>query len=72
MAEINMIVHYPKSTEDQDALARRVSEIHAAAVIQRIKSLHCPNNQQLELLDAVIGTAKESTLTDGQLSLEQA
>ncbi len=40
-------------------LAKRVSDVHAAAVTQRIKSLNCPTSQKLELLDAVIDTVKE-------------
>ena len=59
MAPINLIVYYPKTEEGQIELAKRVSDIHAAAVTQRIKSLNCPTSQKLELLDAVIETAKE-------------
>ncbi len=40
-------------------LAKRVSDVHVAAVIQRIKALNCPASQKLELLDAVIETVKE-------------
>ena len=59
MAPINLIVYYPKAEEGQMELAKRVSDVHAAAVTQRIKSLNCPTNQKLELLDAVIETVKE-------------
>lgn len=59
MAPINLIVYYPKTEEGQIELAKRVSDIHAAAVTQRIKSLNCPTSQKLELLDAVIETVKE-------------
>ena len=38
-------------------LARRVADVHAAAVTQRIKALDCPSAQQLALVDAVIATA---------------
>lgn len=58
MAPINLIVYYPKNKEGKEELARRVSDIHAAAVNQRLKSLNCPTNQKLDLLDAVIETAK--------------
>lgn len=58
MASINLIVYYPKNEEGQIELAKRVSDIHAAAVTQRIKSLNCPTSQKSELLDAVIETAK--------------
>ena len=59
MAPINLIVYYPKTEEGQIELAKRVSDVHAAAVTQRIKSLNCPTCQKLELLDAVIETVKE-------------
>ena len=59
MAPINLIVYYPKTEEGQEELARRVADVHAAAVTQRLKSLNCPTNQKLELLDAVIETAKK-------------
>ena len=59
MAPINLIVYYPKTEEGQVELAKRVSDVHAAAVTQRIKSLNCPTSQKLALLDAVIETVKE-------------
>ena len=49
----------PKTEEGQLELAKRVSDVHAAAVTQRIKSLNCLTSQKLELLDAVIETVKE-------------
>ena len=61
MAPISLIVYYPKTEEGQIELAKRVSDIHAAAVTQRIKSLNCPTSQKLELLDSVIGTIKEKS-----------
>jgi len=59
MAPINLIMYYPKTEEGQEELARRVSDVHAASVNQRLKSLNCPTNQKLELLDAVIKTVKK-------------
>lgn len=59
MTPINVILHFPTTEEGKEELAHRVSEIHAAAVIQRIKELNCPTQQKLDLLDAVIKTAKE-------------
>ena len=58
MAPINLIVHHPKTPEDQAELARRVADIHAASVIQRIKGLNCPTSQKLELLDGIMETVK--------------
>ncbi len=59
MAPINLIVHYPKTEEGREELAKRVSDVHAAAVIRRINALNCPTSQKLELLDAVIADARE-------------
>ena len=61
MAPINLIVYYPKTEEGKEDLARRVSDVHAAAVNQRLKSLNCPTIQKLELLEAVIETAKKNS-----------
>lgn len=58
MAPINLIVYYPKTDAGKADLAARVAEVHASAVTQRLKELNCPTNQKLDLLDAVIETAK--------------
>ena len=59
MASIHVIVHYPKTEAGKEELARRVSDVHATAVNQRLKSLNCPTSQKLALLDAVIETKKK-------------
>jgi len=59
IAPIDLVVYYPKTEEGQMELSKQVSDVHAAAVIQRIKSLNCPTRQKLGLLDAVIETVKE-------------
>ncbi len=59
MAPVNVIVYYPKTEEGKDELARRVADVHASTVTQRIKSLNCPERQKLELLDAVIETVSQ-------------
>jgi hypothetical protein len=58
MAPINLIVNFPNTKEGQIDLANRVSDVHASVVVQQIKSLNCPVSQKLELLDAIIKTAK--------------
>ena len=58
MAPINLIMYYPKTDKGQAELAKRVADVHASSVIQRLKSLDCPTQQKQELLDAVIDTAK--------------
>lgn len=61
MAPINLIVHSPTTETGKEELARRVSDLHAATVTQRLKELNCPTQQKLDLLDAVIKTAKGRT-----------
>lgn len=60
MAPVNVIVYYPKTEEGREYLARRVAEVHANAVIRRLKSLNCPTRQKLELLDAVVNTVQKN------------
>lgn len=59
MVPINVIVYHPKTREGKEELERRVADAHAATVNQQIKSLNCPTNQKLELLDAVIVAKKK-------------
>ena len=61
IAPIHVIVYYPKTEAGKEELARRVSDVHATAVNQRLKSLNCPTSQKLELLDAVIETKKKES-----------
>ena len=42
MVPVNVIVYYPKTEKGREDLARRVAEVHADAVIRRLKSLNCP------------------------------
>ena len=50
---MNVIVHYPKSSEDIQALQKRVAVIHAQAVISYIQKLSCPKEQKLHLLKEI-------------------
>ncbi|MCD8106182.1 MAG: hypothetical protein LUF35_14590 [Lachnospiraceae bacterium] len=56
-AEIHVVVHYPKTEAGKKELAKRVANIHAETVSQRIKKLNCPSAQKELLLDAVIEAA---------------
>ena len=56
---INVIVHYPKTEQGKRELAKRVADVHADMVNQYIKNLNCPSDQKVELLDAVIASAKK-------------
>ena len=42
-------------------MVRRVYDVHAAVVNQRLKSLNCLTSQKLALLDAVIETKKKAS-----------
>lgn len=53
-----MITHYPKTEAGIYELACRVATIHADSVIARINHLNCPTKQKMDLVDAVIDTAK--------------
>lgn len=57
-APIKVIVHYPTTEEGWQELSRRVAEVHADFVVSSINKLNCPIKQKLELLQAVIDTAK--------------
>lgn len=56
MVPVKLTVYYPKTEEGKKELARRVSDVHAAAVTQRLKLLNCPTQQKLSLLESVIIT----------------
>ena len=55
---IQLVVHHPQTEKEQLALARRVSDIHADAVIRQLRELNCPAEQKQSLLDAMIHTVK--------------
>lgn len=57
-APIKVIVHYPQTETGRQELSRRVAEVHADFVVSSINKLNCPIKQKLELLQAVIDTAK--------------
>ena len=58
MTPVQVIVYYPKTETGKQELAKRVADVHAASVIQRLKALNCPTRQKQELLEAVIDTVK--------------
>ena len=61
MAPINLIVYAPTTEKGKEALARRVSDLHAEIVTKRIRELNCPTQQKLALFGAVIKTTKSKT-----------
>jgi hypothetical protein len=58
-APIHVIVYYPKTEAGQRELANRVAGIHADIVNHRLQDLNCSSEQKIQLLDAIIKTAKE-------------
>ena len=57
--QIKIILYSPTSEAGTAELARRVADVHASTVSQRLKALNCPTQQKLELLDAIISTAQQ-------------
>ena len=58
---INVIVYYPKTEQGKRELAERVADIHADRVNQYIKKQNHPSDQKVELLGAVIASAKKGS-----------
>lgn len=61
-------MYYPKTEAGKEELAKRVADVHATAVNQRLKELRCPTSQKLKLLDAVIDTVRERSLRQQGIS----
>ena len=59
-APINIIVHYPKSEEDQQELAKRAAHVHATFVKEYIQKLDCPSEQKENLISEIIVAAKKA------------
>jgi hypothetical protein len=57
--QIKIILYSPTSEAGTAELSRRVADVHASTVSQRLKALNCPTQQKLELLDAIINTAQQ-------------
>ena len=55
---IKLVVHYPQTEQGRLELTQRLADVHADAVVAAINRLDCPLKQKLELLQAVIDTAK--------------
>ena len=55
---IKIIVPYPQPQQGNQELAQRLPDVHADAVVSTINKLDCPLKQKLDLLQAVIDTAR--------------
>lgn len=47
---MNVIVHYPTQSQGKEELAKRVSEVHARAIVAKLKDLPLDNKSKLKLL----------------------
>ena len=59
---INIVVHYPQTDEGKRTLAQRMAGVHADWVCDKLKKMNCPADQKVQLLNAVVDTAKRKTL----------
>ncbi|MCL2088161.1 MAG: hypothetical protein FWH14_01625 [Oscillospiraceae bacterium] len=50
---MDIVVHYPKTTDNIKELEKRIATIHAQAVTLHIEKLSCPKEQKLKLYDAI-------------------
>ena len=59
---VRIVVHYPKPAEGRRTLAQRMAGVHADWVCEKLKKMNCPADQKVQLLNAVVDTAKRKTL----------
>ena len=57
---MNIIVHYPQSTETMAELEKRVATVHIEAVTTYINRLSCPKSQKLSLLEKLQNGSKSN------------
>lgn len=50
---MGIIVHFPEDREMQRELSKRVATVHAQTVIEKIKTMSCPADQKVELINAI-------------------
>ena len=55
---MDIIVHYPRTAEQQAAFDTRVAKFRAEYIVRYIERLNCPVEQKLVLLDAVIESVR--------------
>ena len=58
---MDIIVHYPQTTEQQSAFDTRVNKFRAEYIVRYIERLNCSTEQKIELIDAVIDTVRGGT-----------
>ena len=55
---MDVIVHYPKTAEQQAAFDTRVAKFRAEHILRYIERLNCPMDQKVALIDAVIESVR--------------
>ena len=55
---MDVLVHYPETSDKQAELAKSVAKLHAESIIRYIEKLNCPTEQKLALIDSIIATVK--------------
>ena len=56
---IRLIPSFPQSAKSRQQLARQVARIHADAAVRCLRSLNCPADQKLALLDALLQSSQD-------------
>ena len=52
--DMNVIVHYPTTPEQQATLETKVAKAHAEHIARYIEKLNCSAEEKLALIDAII------------------
>lgn len=50
---MDVIIHFPRSKEGQEKLAKRVATVHAQVIYNYISRSECSTEQKVALLDAI-------------------
>ncbi len=56
---MNIIVHYPTTSEKIEELKNRVATMHIEAITTQLNSLSCPKSQKLLLLEEILNSHQE-------------
>ena len=59
---VKVIVYFPKNEKEQRELAARAAQVHAQSVLRRIEELGCPATQKVQLIDAIIDSARKRNI----------
>lgn len=57
---MNVIVHYPKSTNAQQILSQKAAEVHAQSIINQIGKMHLSEEQTKRLVNMICDKIKQN------------